>query len=119
MARREPYGTGRQIPPRPDARCRLELLLRHGELRRRLRSDASGNPVNRQFRDVDQTEPEIRAEPGFENEVHAFNFFAYLSRSDVTWNPSITAAVKNSLLCPTTEEYMLPIIHGNDRVEWF
>ena len=51
--------------------------------------------------------------------MHAFNFFAYLSRSDVTWNPSITSAVKNSLLCPTTEEYMLPIIHGNDRVEWF
>ena len=22
-------------------------------------------------------------------------------------------------LCPTTEEYILPIIHGNDRVEWF
>lgn len=84
-----------------------------------LRSDASGNPVNRQFSDVDQNEPEVHAEPGFENEVHAFNFFAYLSRSDVTWNPSITSAVKNSLLCPTTEEYMLPIIHGNDRVEWF
>ena len=26
---------------------------------------------------------------------------------------------KNSLFCPTTEEYILPIIHGNDRVEWF
>ena len=24
-----------------------------------------------------------------------------------------------SLYCPTTEEYILPIIHGNDRVEWF
>jgi hypothetical protein len=23
------------------------------------------------------------------------------------------------LYCPTTEEYILPIIHGNDRVEWF
>jgi len=22
-------------------------------------------------------------------------------------------------MCPTTEEYILPIIHGNDRVEWF
>jgi len=84
-----------------------------------LRSDADGNPVNRQFTDVDQSEPEVHAEPGFEGEVHAFNFFAYLSRSDVTWNPSITSAVKDSLLCPTTEEYMLPIIHGNDRVEWF
>jgi hypothetical protein len=84
-----------------------------------LRSDAAGNPVNRQFSDVDQAEPKVHAEPGFEDEVHAFNFFAYLSRSDVTWNPSITSVVKNSLLCPTTEEYMLPIIHGNDRVEWF
>jgi len=26
---------------------------------------------------------------------------------------------RNSLFCPTTEEYILPIIHGNDRVEWF
>ncbi len=84
-----------------------------------LRSDAAGQPVNRQFRDVDQTEPEVHAEPGFENEVHAFNFFAYLSRSDVTWNPSITSVIKDSLACPTTEEFVLPIIHGNDRVEWF
>jgi Hydroquinone 1,2-dioxygenase large subunit N-terminal len=83
------------------------------------RSDASGFPVNRQFADVDQSEPEVHAEPGFEDEVHAFNFFAYLSRSDVTWNPSVTSVVKDSLLCPTTEEYVLPIIHGNDRVEWF
>jgi hypothetical protein len=84
-----------------------------------LRSDAAGFPVNREFADVDQSEPEVHAEPGFENEVHAFNFFAYLSRSDVTWNPSVTSVVKDSLLCPTTEEFMLPIIHGNDRVEWF
>ena len=26
---------------------------------------------------------------------------------------------KASLYCPTTEEYILPVIHGNDRVEWF
>lgn len=86
---------------------------------RPLRSDETGYPVNRQFADVDQNQPEVHAEPGFENEVHAFNFFGYLSRSDVTWNPSVTAVVKDSLLCPTTEEFMLPIIHGNDRVEWF
>ena len=54
-----------------------------------LRSDAAGNPVNRQFLDVPQDEPEVHAEPGFENEVHAYNFFAYVSRSDVTWNPSV------------------------------
>jgi Hydroquinone 1,2-dioxygenase large subunit N-terminal len=84
-----------------------------------LRSDAAGNPVNRQFADVDQSAPEIHAEPGFENEVHAFNLFGYVSRSDVTWNPSVCSAVKDSQVCATTEEYILPIIHGNDRVEWF
>jgi len=83
------------------------------------RTDGNGFPVNRQFADVVQDKPEIHANPGFENEVHAFNLFAYLSRSDVTWNPSVCSVVKDSLLCPTTEEYSLPIIHGNDRVEWF
>ena len=42
-----------------------------------------------------------------------------VSRSDVTWNPSVTSVCGRSLFCPTTEEYILPIIHGNDRVEWF
>jgi hypothetical protein len=84
-----------------------------------LRSDAAGNPVNRQFADVPQDQPEVHAEPGFEDEVHAFNFFAYVSRSDVTWNPSVCSAVKDSQVCATTEEFILPIIHGNDRVEWF
>jgi hypothetical protein len=76
-------------------------------------------PVNRQFSDVAQDEPEIHARPGFEGQLHAFNLFKYLSRSDVTWNPSVTSVCKNSLFCPTTEEYILPIFHGNDRVEWF
>ena len=84
-----------------------------------LRSDASGHRINRAFADVPQDEPEIHAEPGFESEVHAFNLFAYLSRSDVTWNPSFTSVVKHSFMCPTTEEHILPIVHGNDRVEWF
>lgn len=84
-----------------------------------IRTDDSGFPVNRMFLDVDQTEPVVEAEPGFEGEVVAFNLFAYLSRSDVTWNPSVVSACKDSLFCPTTEEYILPIIHGNDRVEWF
>jgi Hydroquinone 1,2-dioxygenase large subunit N-terminal len=84
-----------------------------------LRTDANGYAVNRHFADVAQDEPEIHAEPSFEREVHAFNLFAYLSRSDVTWNPSVCSVVKDSLFCPTTEEYMLPVIHGNDRVEWF
>lgn len=84
-----------------------------------LRSDERGAPVNRAFADVPQEQPELHPEPGFENEVHAFNLFGFLSRSQVTWNPSFTSVVKHSYMCPTTEEHILPIIHGNDRVEWF
>jgi hypothetical protein len=76
-------------------------------------------PVNRQFTDTAQDEPEIHAQPGFEHELHAFNLFKYLSRSDVTWNPSVTSVCNHSLFCPTTEEFVLPVFHGNDRVEWF
>ncbi len=75
--------------------------------------------MNRGFADVPQDEPVVRTEPGFEGQLHAFNLFAYLSRSDVTWNPSVTGVCKASLACPTTEEQTLPVIHGNDRVEWF
>ena len=84
-----------------------------------IRSDDSGFPVNRGFADVAQHEPQIEAESGYEDEVCSFNLFAYLSRSDVTWNPSVVSACKESLYCPTTEEFILPVIHGNDRVEWF
>lgn len=84
-----------------------------------LRTDERGSPVNRAFADVPQDAPEVHAEPGFETEVHAYNLFAFLSRSQVTWNPSFTSVVKHSYMCPTTEEHILPIIHGNDRVEWF
>lgn len=83
-----------------------------------LRTDET-HPVNRMFADVDQSEPDVHAEPGYESEVAAFSLFAYLSRSDVTWNPSVVSVCKESLYCPTTEEFILPIIHGNDRVEWF
>ncbi|MEP9399068.1 aldehyde dehydrogenase family protein [Mesorhizobium sp. KR2-14] len=71
------------------------------------------------FADVPQDEPEVHAAPGFEHEVSAYNLFAYLSRSDVTWNPSVCSVVKDSLFCPTSEEYILPVEHGNDRCEWF
>jgi hypothetical protein len=84
-----------------------------------LRTDENGRPVNRQFLDVPQDEPLVEAQPGFEEDVGAFNLFAYLSRSDVTWNPSVCSVVQESLFCPTTEEFILPIDHGNDRVEWF
>ena len=84
-----------------------------------MRSDQNGFPVNRQFADVPQDRPVIESEPGFEHEVSAFNLFAYLSRSDVTWNPSVCSVVGESLFCPTSEEFVLPVEHGNDRVEWF
>jgi hypothetical protein len=105
-----------------------EAITRHRVTARRMigapgdepiRTDESGFPVNRAFADVPQDAPEVLAEPGFESEVVAFNLFAYLSRSDVTWNPSVVSVCKASLYCPTTEEYILPVIHGNDRVEWF
>jgi hypothetical protein len=83
------------------------------------RSDQNGFPVNRMFADVAQDEPDVHAEPGFEGEVAAFNLFAYLSRSDVTWNPSVCSILRESLFCPTSEEFTLPVEHGNDRVEWF
>ena len=81
--------------------------------------DEEKYPVNRHFADVSQDEPEVHAEPGFEGELSAFSLFKYLSRSDVTWNPSVTGVCKASLACPTTEEFILPVFHGNDRVEWF
>ncbi|MDG1851484.1 MAG: hydroxyquinol 1,2-dioxygenase, partial [Gammaproteobacteria bacterium] len=115
-----PYGpkNGDNMPAITRAR---ELATRcvglKGDLE--LRTDERGAPVNRAFADVPQDKPELHPEPGFENEVHAFNLFAFLSRSQVTWNPSFTSVVKNSFMCPTTEEHILPIIHGNDRVEWF
>lgn len=84
-----------------------------------VRTDENGFPVNRAFTDVPQDEPVIEAAEGYEDEVCAFNLFAYLSRSNVTWNPSVVSACKESLYCPTTEEFTLPVIHGNDRVEWF
>ncbi len=75
--------------------------------------------MNRQFTDVPQDLPEIHAEPGSEGQVHAFNMFAYASRSDVTWNPSVISCVHDSQFCATTEEHAPPIMHSNDRVEWF
>ena len=115
-----PYGRKHGNNTRPITRAR-ELAKRCVGLKDDLplRSDARGAPVNRAFADVPQDEPELHPEPGFENEVHAFNLFAFLSRSQVTWNPSFTSVVKYSFMCPTTEEHILPIIHANDRVEWF
>ena len=121
-----PQETGSAFGPKNGSN--KEAITRHRVTAKRMigapgdeptRSDESGFPVNRHFRDVPQDKPQVIAEPGFEDEVVSFNLFAYLSRSDVTWNPSIVSVCKASLYCPTTEEYILPVIHGNDRVEWF
>ena len=86
----------------------------------RLRTDARGAPVNRAFADVPQdaarTAPRARLR---ERGARASTCSPSCSRSQVTWNPSFTSVVKYSFMCPTTEEHILPIIHGNDRVEWF
>ncbi|HTK35838.1 MAG TPA: hypothetical protein VL358_11215 [Caulobacteraceae bacterium] len=84
-----------------------------------VRTDANGYPKNRMFQDVSSDQPLVEAEPGFENEVSAYNLFDYLARSDVTWNPSVCSVVGDSLFCPTSEEFTLPVDHGNDRCEWF
>lgn len=84
-----------------------------------VRTDESGFPQNRMFADVPSDQPRVEVEPGFENEVSAYNLFDYLSRSDVTWNPSVCSVVGDSLFCPTSEEFSLPVDHGNDRCEWF
>jgi hypothetical protein len=121
-----PDETGKAFGPKKGSN--LKAIQRQRMVARRMvglpgdlpmRSDKNGMKVNRQFKDVPQDKPEVHAEKGFENEVHAFNLFAYTSRSDVTWNPSVVSNVKDSQFCATTEEHMLPIGHGNDRVEWF
>ncbi|HEX6657918.1 MAG TPA: hypothetical protein VF065_07540, partial [Ilumatobacter sp.] len=70
-----------------------------------IRTDETGYFVNRAFADVPQDEPTIEAEPGYEGEVCSYNLFRYISRSDVTWNPSVVSACKESLYCPTSEEF--------------
>ncbi len=84
-----------------------------------VRSDATGHPINRAFADMEFDTPDIECEPGFEGQLHAINLFDHIARADVTWNPSFTAITGASICCVTTEEHMLPVIHGNDRNEWF
>ena len=84
-----------------------------------IRTDAT-HPINRMFADVPQDEPEVHAEPGFEDEVarvQPVRLPQPLATSRGTRR--CVSVCKASLYCPTTEEYILPVIHGNDRVEWF
>ena len=76
-------------------------------------------PVNAAFKGMEFRYGEMHIKPGHEGKFGLVNLFEYLGRSDVTWNPSIVSVVEHSLFCPTTEEHVLPVKHGNDRVEWF
>ena len=60
----------------------------------------------------------MHAEPGFEKDVHASTFrLRFALGRDLE---SFGALLRDdSQFCATTEEYILPIKHGNDRVEWF
>jgi len=82
-----------------------------------LRTDESGYPVNRAFHDVDQSQPVVEVEPGYENEVSAYNFFAYLSRSDVTWNPSVVSVCKDRGVHPADYPRQRPrrVVHPAER----
>ena len=66
-----------------------------------------------------RTSRRSRPSPDSRTRSRAFNLFAYLSRSRGHVEPVVVSVCKASLYCPTTEEYILPVIHGNDRVEWF
>jgi hypothetical protein len=84
-----------------------------------VRSEETGHGINRAFADMVFDTPDIECEPGFEGQLHAINLFDHIARADVTWNPSFTAITRASICCVTSEEHMLPVIHGNDRNEWF
>ena len=78
-----------------------------------IRTDAT-HPVNRMFADVPQDQPEVYPEPGFENEVAAYNLYSYISRSDVTWNPQRRQRVQGQPLLPD-ERGVRPAGHPRQR----
>ena len=84
-----------------------------------IRTEEGGFSINRAFADLEYDKPEIETEEGFEGQLHAINLFDHIARSDITWNPSISAVTRGNICCVTSEEHMLPVIHGNDRNEWF
>lgn len=80
---------------------------------------ANGDEVNGRFDDVEQTQPQINPEPGFEDELAAFNLISHMACSASTWNPSVCSIVGASAVCMSSEEATLPFWHRNDRLEWF
>jgi hypothetical protein len=79
------------------------------------RTDSDGYTVKRQFTGFPRDLAEIHAEPCFEGQCTR----SMCSRTCHDLNPSVVSCVFDSQFCATTEEHALPIMHGNDRVEWF
>ena len=82
-------------------------------------SASNGQNTNEHFEDLEQIQPLVHAEPGYEDALSAFNVFAHLACQEVVWNPSICSVVRHNAVCITTEEEELPVWHKNDRLEWF
>ena len=78
-------------------------------------------PINRMFADVTQDEPRDRGRARLRERGLPPSTCSPTCQPLAT-SPGTLGRVsvcKDSLYCPTTEEYILPVIHGNDRVEWF
>ena len=77
------------------------------------------HPVNEAFKNLRGVDGELNVKPEHADRFGLLNMYDYLARNDTTWNPEIVSAVEYSLFFPTTEVYILPVTHGNDRVVWF
>jgi hypothetical protein len=84
-----------------------------------LRTEANGYKVHPSLSELVGRGPQIDVKPGYENQVHAFNFYDYLARQDYVWMPAVCAKVKHNWLCASVEENDMPLTHKNDRIEWF
>ena len=84
-----------------------------------IRTDET-HPINRMFADVPQDEPEVARRAGLRGRGRRVQPVRLPQPQRRHVEPvSVVSVCKASLYCPTTEEYILPVIHGNDRVEWF
>jgi len=63
--------------------------------------------------------PEIFAEPGFEDELVAYDISEHLACQKPTWCPGVCSMVQDSGVCMTSEGFDLNLWHRNDRFEWF
>jgi hypothetical protein len=84
-----------------------------------LRTQATGYPLHPALTELVGSDPVIEVQPGYEGQVHAINFYDYLSRQDYVWMPAVCVKIKHNWLCASVEENDMPLIHKNDRIEWF